>query len=72
MGNFLKLTEMEDFKPEKTALFMATANGPCRFGQYSIYIEKVMRDLGYDDVMMFAPSSSNGYGAEGENAKSSS
>ena len=70
LGNFLKLTEMEDFKPEKTALFMATANGPCRFGQYSIYIEKVMRDLGYDDVMMFSPSSYNGYGAEGENAKS--
>ena len=70
LGNFLKLTEMEDFKPEKTALFMATANGPCRFGQYSIYIHKVMRDLGYSDVMIFAPSSSNGYGAEGEDATS--
>jgi len=70
LGDFLKLTEMEDFKPEETALFMATANGPCRFGQYSIYIQKVMRDLGYDDVMIFAPSSSNGYGAEGENATS--
>ena len=51
LGNFLKLTEMESFKPEKTALFMATANGPCRFGQYSVYIQKVMQDLGYSDVM---------------------
>jgi len=70
LGNFLKLTEMEDFKPEKTALFMATANGPCRFGQYSIYLQKVMRDLGYGDVMVFSPSSDNGYGVEGENATS--
>ncbi len=66
LGNFLKVTEKEDFKPEETAFFMATASGPCRFGQYSIYIKKVMRDLGYDDVMMFTPTSANGYGADGE------
>jgi len=61
LGNFLKVTRMEGFKPEETAFFMATAGGPCRFGQYSGFIEKVMRDLGYGDAMMFSLSSSDGY-----------
>ena len=35
LGDFLRIAEQPGFDPEKTAFFMATGHGPCRFGQYS-------------------------------------
>jgi predicted nucleotide-binding protein (sugar kinase/HSP70/actin superfamily) len=66
LGNFLKIVEQRDFVPEKTAFFMPTADGPCRFGQYAPYIKKVLREIGLDDVMVFSPSSRDGYAGIGE------
>lgn len=66
LGNFLKVTEQPDFRPEKTAFFMPTAEGPCRFGQYAPYIRKVMRDIGLEDVLVFSPSSRDGYEGMGD------
>lgn len=66
LGNFLKIIEKPDFVPEKTAFFMPTADGPCRFGQYAPYLRKVLRDIGLDDVMIFSPSSRDGYQDMGE------
>jgi len=39
---------------------MATAHGPCRFGQYVPYLRKELNQLGYGDVVIFSPSSENG------------
>ncbi len=66
LGNFLKITEQPDFCAGKTAFFMPTADGPCRFGQYSPYISKVLRDIGLEEVMVFSPSSRDGYDGLGE------
>jgi predicted nucleotide-binding protein (sugar kinase/HSP70/actin superfamily) len=66
IGNFLKLTEAPGFVPEKTAFFMPTAGGPCRFGQYSPFLKQVLGDLGYEDVMVVSPSSADGYEGLGE------
>ena len=66
LGNFLKIVEQRDFVPEKTAFFMPTADGPCRFGQYAPYLKKVLRDIGLEDVMVFSPSSRDGYKGMGE------
>jgi predicted nucleotide-binding protein (sugar kinase/HSP70/actin superfamily) len=66
LGNFLKIVEQPDFEPEKTAFFMPTADGPCRFGQYAPYLRKVMRDIGLEDVMVFSPSSRDGYKEMGD------
>ena len=66
LGNFLKITELPDFVPEKTAFFMPTADGPCRFGQYSTYIRKVLKDIGLGEVMVFSPTSRDGYEGMGE------
>lgn len=33
-GDFVKLTAREDFDPARSALFMATSTGPCRFCHY--------------------------------------
>jgi predicted nucleotide-binding protein (sugar kinase/HSP70/actin superfamily) len=66
LGNFLKIVEQSDFVPEKTAFFMPTADGPCRFGQYAPYLRKVLRDIGLEDVMVFSPSSRDGYKGMGD------
>jgi len=66
LGNFLKVVEQPDFVPEKTAFFMPTADGPCRFGQYAPYLRKVLRDIGLEEVMVFSPSSRDGYQEMGE------
>lgn len=66
LGNFLKITEQPGFRPDKTAFFMPTADGPCRFGQYAPYIRKVLRDIGLGEVMVFSPSSRTGYQEMGE------
>lgn len=70
LGDFLKLTEREDFDPQKTAFFMAASNGPCRFGQYGHLIEKIMRDLGYGDSIIFMPTSESAYSLPGKQNKS--
>lgn len=48
---------------------MPTAEGPCRFGQYAPYLRQLMDQLGYDDVMVFAPNSRDGYAGIGVNAR---
>ena len=66
LGNFLKITEQPEFSPEKTAFFMPTSDGPCRFGQYSPYISKVLRDIGLEEITVFSPTSRDGYEGMGE------
>ncbi len=68
LGDFLKVTELPGFDPAKTAFFMPSAGGPCRFGQYAQFAEVVMRDLGYEDVLILSPTSTNSYDEVGENA----
>jgi predicted nucleotide-binding protein (sugar kinase/HSP70/actin superfamily) len=66
LGNFLKVTTQADFVPSRTAFFMPTADGPCRFGQYAPHIRKTLRDLGLDDVMVFSPTCRDGYQGIGD------
>ncbi len=44
------------------ALFMPSATGPCRFGQYSLLQRIIFNDLGYDNVPILSPTSENAYG----------
>ena len=61
LGGFMKVVRIPGFVLGETALFMPTADGPCRFGQYAPYIRKVLRDLGLGEVLVFSPSSRDGY-----------
>jgi predicted nucleotide-binding protein (sugar kinase/HSP70/actin superfamily) len=61
LGDFLRIVEKKDFDPSKTAFFMPTASGPCRFGQYAELLENVLREVGASEVFVFAPSSRYGY-----------
>ena len=40
---------------------MATGSGPCRFGQYYIFMEDLIQRLGIPDVAMLSLSSENAY-----------
>ncbi len=68
LGDFLRICRRPGFDPNKTAFFMATAHGPCRFGQYVPYLKKELAALGYGDVMIFSPSADNGYDGVREHA----
>ncbi len=65
LGDFLRVVEQEGFDPTKTAFFMPTASGPCRFGQYAGLLENVLKEVGAEDVLVFSPSSRDGYGGIG-------
>jgi len=66
LGTFLQVARRPGFDPARTALFMPSADGPCRFGQYAPYLTKVLGDVGLGDVMVLSPTSRNGYDALGE------
>ena len=68
LGDLLLVTEMEGFRPERTAFFMPIAKGPCRFGQYGPLLRKILDDQGLHDVMVLSPSSENSYDGVGEHA----
>ncbi len=61
VGNFLKVVNDPGFEPDKTAFFMPTASGPCRFGQYAPFMRQVLEQLGHDDAIVLSPTSANGY-----------
>lgn len=70
LGDTLKLAE-EGLPPEKIAIFMPTAGGPCRFGQYAGFIERSLVKSGYGDVLIVSPTSENSYQGFGNLANSS-
>jgi predicted nucleotide-binding protein (sugar kinase/HSP70/actin superfamily) len=69
VGDFLRIVEEPGFDAKRAVFFMATADGPCRFGQYAPYLQKLFRQAGYGDVQVLAPSSKNGYSDMGDVAR---
>jgi predicted nucleotide-binding protein (sugar kinase/HSP70/actin superfamily) len=69
VGDFMKLLERPETDPARVALFMPTAEGPCRFGQYAPYLRQILDANGYQAVEILAPTSKNAYGGLGDLAK---
>lgn len=65
LGDFLKALQQPGCDPARALLFMPTATGPCRFGQYSPYLRGVLDQQGYTETGIVSPSSSNGYSGMG-------
>ncbi len=61
LGDFVKALEDPACDPKETAFMLATAKGPCRFGQYTPHIRRVLRDLGCPDVPLISPTFEEGY-----------
>ena len=54
-GDMVKKVMEPGFRPEKSAFFMPSGTGPCRFGQYNVFHRFVLNELGYKDVPIFSP-----------------
>lgn len=54
-GDMLKKIFSRDFEPKRSAFFMPSGTGPCRFGQYNVFHRMVLKELGYDDIPILSP-----------------
>jgi predicted nucleotide-binding protein (sugar kinase/HSP70/actin superfamily) len=61
LGNLLQVLEQPGAAPARTAFFMPTAGGPCRFGQYADHLRTVLHGLGLGDVEIFSLTCADGY-----------
>jgi len=43
----MKVLERPGTDPAQVVLFMPTADGPCRFGQYAPYLRRILEENGY-------------------------
>ena len=69
VGDFMKVLERPDIDPARVALFMPTAQGPCRFGQYAPYLRQILDAHGFSAVEILSPTSQNAYQGLGTLAK---
>ncbi len=66
VGSLLRYLEEVPLKPEdRIVYFMPDASGPCRFGQYQVFINRLLESLQIDNVTTFSLSAENGYGGLG-------
>jgi len=68
LGDFLRILDADASAPARTAFFMPTAEGPCRFGQYAPYLKQVLAEMGHGDVPVLSPTSRNSYDGLGDHA----
>ncbi len=54
-GDMVKKVMEPGFESSRSAFFMPSGTGPCRFGQYNVFQRFVLDKLGYEDVPIFAP-----------------
>ena len=67
VGSILHYLQHRD-PDEITVYFMPSADGPCRFGQYHIYTQRLLERRGIPDVPILAPSCKDGYDGLSEGA----
>ena len=65
-GGFINVLKKSGGDGSDHALFMPTADGPCRFGQYCVLDRLILNRLGYDKALVISPSSTNGYRFDNE------
>ncbi len=54
-GDMLRTSKKPDFDPDRSAFFMPSGSGPCRFGQYHRFHRMVLSEHGFDNVPIYAP-----------------
>ena len=69
IGDFIRVLEAPGADPSRIVLFMPTAEGPCRFGQYATYLRHVLATNGYPHTQVLSPTSGNAYDGLGELAR---
>jgi predicted nucleotide-binding protein (sugar kinase/HSP70/actin superfamily) len=69
IGDFMRVLEQPGTDPSKVVLFMPTAEGPCRFGQYATYLRLVLDRNGFPHTQVLSPTSGNAYDGLGDLAR---
>ncbi len=62
VGSLIRYLRTRDDEEEFLGYFMPTASGPCRFGQYSRFIEGLLGKLGATRAAVLSLSGEDGYG----------
>ena len=60
-GSLLKKLHEPGVDPARTAFFMPSHSGPCRFGQYHKLQRIILENLGFGDVQIVSPNNRNSY-----------
>ncbi len=61
IGALIAAVQKDNLPPENVVLFMPTACGPCRFGQYSHLTRRIVDKLGWNTMRIMSPSAENSY-----------
>jgi len=61
-GSLLKYLKERENPDELLMYFMATASGPCRFGQYSVFMRDMIEKMRIKDTTLLSLSSDDSYG----------
>jgi len=64
-GSLLNYIENHKKQGEILVYFMPTGSGPCRFGQYYVFMEDLIKRMEIPDVALLSLSSENGYAGLG-------
>jgi predicted nucleotide-binding protein (sugar kinase/HSP70/actin superfamily) len=54
-GDMVKKALSAGFDPDRSAFFMPSGAGPCRFGQYNVFHRLVLDEAGFPEVPIFSP-----------------
>ncbi len=65
LGALLQALEDSGETPDRHALFMPTAAGPCRFGQYNLLQRLALNRVGAEDLFIVSPGSHDTYNGVG-------
>jgi predicted CoA-substrate-specific enzyme activase len=66
-GDIVRKALSPDFNPETSAFFMATASGPCRFGQYHKFHRMVLDEIGFAKVPLYTMDQGENYDEDTKN-----
>ena len=69
LGTFLATVEREGGDPNRHALFMPTASGPCRFGQYCTLDRMIFKRIGWDTLPIVSWTSTDSYDGTDEKTR---
>lgn len=66
-GDIIRRSRQPGFEPAQSALFMPTAAGSCRFGQYVVLQRDILDQQGLSQLEIISPDAANSYQGFGDN-----
>lgn len=65
-GDIVHRAKQPDFDPKKSAFFMPTTTGSCRFGNYNVLQQSILEQEGLYGIEFISPTADNSYKGFGE------